>query len=194
MVGGIRLSKKERQATQQPRDYWALPGPRVPHPRANIPAHISSRPDILLPNGRTLVQPRLPPLLRHPVFASTADDGQNVEDDRDMVAPQRTPPPDPTQYQRKRAAQWRHWQQEVLPNLIPHFVRIFDKTKSLRYCEELPLPTGASSRCDCIGGKVHKIAIVRFSSVEDAKIRICSCHPAAVQLMKCGAFPCAPIQ
>ncbi|KAJ7637499.1 hypothetical protein B0H17DRAFT_1217055 [Mycena rosella] len=47
--------------------------------------------------------------------------------------------------------------------------------ESLRYCDTL-----------------RKIALVRFSSVEDIELEICECTPAAVQLMKYGAFPCAP--
>ncbi|KAJ7442423.1 hypothetical protein FB451DRAFT_1343897 [Mycena latifolia] len=115
-----------------------------------------------------------------------------------MVALEHTPPPDPTQHQRKRAAQWRHWQLEVIPNLIPHFVRIMHETKSLRDCGDLALPTGIPEGCSCVAARVHKIAIVRFCvalpAVEDVQLRICPCSPAAVQLMKCGAFPCAPMQ
>ncbi|KAJ7484357.1 hypothetical protein FB451DRAFT_1392915 [Mycena latifolia] len=194
MPAGIQLTKKERRSAQQPRDYRTHPGPSVAHPQATIPPHISSRPNIILPNGRTLEQPRLPPLLRHPVFTILNADEQIPEDDRYMVALERTPPPDPTQHQRKRAAQWRRWQLEVIPNLIPHFVRIMHETKSLRDCGDLALPTGIPEGCSCVAARVHKIAIVRFCAVEDVQLCICPCLPAAVQLMKCGAFPCAPMQ
>ena len=32
-----------------------------------------------------------------------------------------------------------------------------------------------------------------FLAVEDVEIRVCTCSPAAVQLMNVGAFPCAPL-
>ncbi|KAJ7463383.1 hypothetical protein FB451DRAFT_1043224 [Mycena latifolia] len=110
-----------------------------------------------------------------------------------MVAPERTPPPDPTQHRRKRGAQWRRWQLEVIPTVLPHFTRVLHATKSLRDCTDLPLPTASSGSCACKTSRVCKIAIVRFSSVDDAQLRICSCSPAAVQLIQCGAFPCAPL-
>ncbi|KAJ7495582.1 hypothetical protein FB451DRAFT_1387604 [Mycena latifolia] len=91
-------------------------------------------------------------------------------------------------------ADGRCWQLEVIPNLIPHFVRIMHETKSLRDCGNLALPTGIPEGCSCVAARVHKIAIVCFCAVEDVQLRICPCSPAAVQLMKCDAFPCAPMQ
>lgn len=168
-----RLTAAERHAAQQQPSYLAVPGPPIPHPLAKVPPHISSRPDIYLANGRTLVQPRLPPLLgpvgfdgrdanNGRVHATPAVDGEGSLDDRDIIAPERSPPPDPTQHRRKRAAQWQRWQGEVIPNLLHHFTRMLHETKSLREYDNLEAP---SKSCDC-PGRVLKVSIVRFSCTQ----------------------------
>ena len=50
-----------------------------------------------------------------------------------------TPPPDPSQHRRKRAAQWRRWQGEVLPNLVDTFVQVLYETKSLCHSDNLKM-------------------------------------------------------
>ncbi|KAJ6553757.1 hypothetical protein DFH09DRAFT_1085515 [Mycena vulgaris] len=104
----VRLKAKEHKLAA----YFAVPGPKAPHTLAKTLPHLGSCPDVYLPNGCTLVQPRLPPLLEHPWFAghTPVDPGDlhDVYDDRDMVAPESTPPPDPTWHRWKRAARWRH--------------------------------------------------------------------------------------
>ncbi|KAJ7085326.1 hypothetical protein C8R44DRAFT_543346, partial [Mycena epipterygia] len=95
-------------------------------------------------------------------------------------------------HRRKREAQWRRWQGEVLPNLLPHYVRVLEQTKSLRDFDQLS-PWTRTTPCLCLTTKVVKIAIVHFSSVEDIELTVCHCAPAAVQLMAAGAFPCAPL-
>ncbi|KAJ7834308.1 hypothetical protein B0H13DRAFT_1653339 [Mycena leptocephala] len=100
-----------------------------------------------------------------------------------------TPPPRPDQHRRKRAAQWQRWQREVIPALLPHFTHLLQESKSLR---DLDGRHPTRNPCDC-STKLHKIAIVRFSSIEDIEIQVCKCSPAAVQLMHLGAFGCAPI-
>jgi hypothetical protein len=73
------------------------------------------------------------------------------------------PPPDPSQHRRKRAAQWRRWQGEVLPNLVDTFVHVLYETKSLRHSDNLKIPKINSNACECPTAKVCKIALVRFS-------------------------------
>ncbi|KAJ7722263.1 hypothetical protein DFH07DRAFT_708532, partial [Mycena maculata] len=89
----------------------------------------------------------------------------------------------------KRAAQWKHWQVEVLPKLLLPFVRILHETKSLH--DYAPLKILAKS-CGCIG-RIFKVAIVRFSAIEDVVLTMCACTPAPVQLINTSAFACAPI-
>ncbi|KAJ7774176.1 hypothetical protein DFH07DRAFT_865935 [Mycena maculata] len=110
-------------------------------------------------------------------------------DERDFVAPERTPPPDPGQHGRKRAAQWKRWQVEVLPNLLLPFAWILHETKSLRDYAPLEIP---AKSCGCTG-RILKVAIVRFSAIEDVVLTVCACTPAPVQLINAGAFACAPV-
>ncbi|KAJ7194705.1 hypothetical protein GGX14DRAFT_678291 [Mycena pura] len=193
-----RLTKKERQAAAAAAatlSYTPVPGPKVPHHNKKIPEHLRSRPDIYLADGRTLEQPRLPPLFGH--MGETNERAPNAEvqglglDDPDLWAPERTPPPqESTQHSRKRAAQWRRWQEDVIPTLIDHYVRLLHQTKSLR---DMPTPTPCAPVCSC-GKQSRKVAIVRFTCVEDMEIKVCPCSPAVtVQLMQAGAFACAPL-
>ncbi|KAJ7204070.1 hypothetical protein GGX14DRAFT_368993 [Mycena pura] len=108
-----------------------------------------------------------------------------------MWEPERTPPLSaPGNHARKRAAQWERWQQDIIPNLIPHYLDVLYETRSLRHLDRLvPRPMA----CSCPSQR-QKIAVVRFSVIEDIEIDICACQPAAVQLMRAGAFGCAPIR
>ncbi|KAJ7339167.1 hypothetical protein DFH08DRAFT_964202 [Mycena albidolilacea] len=110
------------------------------HPQSSrkFPDHITQRPEVLLYNGRMLVQPRMPALLAQYGLAEERSDGHApplasdedlaaeelavaASDGADLMFIKHTPPPDPTKHRRKRAAQWQRWQNEVLPKLLPHF-------------------------------------------------------------------------
>jgi hypothetical protein len=177
----MKLTKAQRHAAASSSPaYELLPGPSVPHPLAKVPAHIARRPDVQLFGGITLIQPRLPSLLgqfgltelrnnaRRPPPMSPSDAAANnfaeaASDDPDMMPIDDSPPapdPNPGQHRRKRAAQWQRWQQEVVPALLPHFARLLQETKSLR---NLDTSRPSRSPCDC-STKLHKVAIVRFSS------------------------------
>ncbi|KAJ6591791.1 hypothetical protein DFH09DRAFT_1073649 [Mycena vulgaris] len=108
---------------------------------------------------------RLPPLLEHHTFAghsiaAKAQELNNVYDDHDIVGPERTPPPpDPTRHQRKRSAQWKRWQGEVIPAVIPYFVRLLYKTKSLRHTDDLELlqiPSRTTCACNLKNSLRHR--------------------------------------
>ncbi|KAJ7084729.1 hypothetical protein C8R44DRAFT_545575, partial [Mycena epipterygia] len=92
----------------------------------------------------------------------------------------------------KRAAQWRRWDQEIIPLLIPHYSWVVWETKFLRELEKLGPPV---QDCDCIP-RNQRVTIMRFSctSVEDMDVPVCDCRLAAVTLVRGGAFPCAPLQ
>ncbi|KAJ7627710.1 hypothetical protein DFH06DRAFT_1338877 [Mycena polygramma] len=207
----LKLSKKQRgvAAASSPVSYDLLPGPRAVHHRRKIPPHIARRPDILLYNGETLIQPRLPPLLGQSAFSYQAVDGspsrtprtseadrvaeefaEGASQDPDIMPVRGTPPPDPGRHRRKKAAQWQRWQQEVLPALLPHYATLLYDTKSLRKVDGRMPP---SSTCHCTTTKLHKVAIVRFSSIEDVELHVCQCSSAAIQLIQLGTFGCAPI-
>ncbi|KAJ7075038.1 hypothetical protein B0H15DRAFT_956854 [Mycena belliarum] len=191
MVGRL-TARERREANERPSSFLPARGPNVPHPRARIPDHIRTRPEIYLPNGRTYFQRRLPPLI-NPSRLPPATGHEEVYDDRNIVPAEHTPPPDATRrHQRKHISQARRWQLETLPKVMPFLARVLYKTKSLRHSDKLASPP-TSMNCACEKAKAHKVAIVRFSCVEDLQMRICACFPAAVQLMQFGAFPCAPI-
>ncbi|KAJ6574166.1 hypothetical protein B0H19DRAFT_856491, partial [Mycena capillaripes] len=92
----------------------------------------------------------------------------------------------------KRAAQWRRWDQEIIPLLIPHYSWVVWETKCLRELEKLHPPV---QDCDCIP-RNQTVTIMRFSctSIEDMDVSVCDCRLAAVTLLRGGAFPCAPLQ
>jgi hypothetical protein len=127
----LKLSAKQRHmaATSSPA-YVLEPG----LPAANTRHHEdSNRPtDVLLQNGRTLVQPRLPSLLHQfgvaearcghatPAISdediTAADFAEVTSDDPDIMGVQRTPPPTPGIHLRKREAQWKRWQHLCYPH------------------------------------------------------------------------------
>jgi hypothetical protein len=178
---------------------------------------------VLLYNGRTLVQPRLPALLAQYGLTEPRQDGRapppvSVEDraaqefadeassEPDIMWSDPTPTPDKTKHRRARAKQWEWWQGEILPALLPEFGRVLQETKSLRDLEGRRQQTPS---CHCLV-KIHNISIVRFScesrftvyglprltpfaGIEDLELQFCSCAPVAVQLMRLGAFACSPI-
>src|ERR1700753_108153 len=111
------LSKKERKAAAAATpSYIPVPGPQVPHYNKKIPEHLRTRPDIYLADGRTLEQPRLPPGHKTMERTPNTEAPELGLDDPDLWAPERTPPPqESTQHSRKRAAQWRRWQEDVIP-------------------------------------------------------------------------------
>ncbi|KAJ7454484.1 hypothetical protein FB451DRAFT_1373547 [Mycena latifolia] len=159
--------------------------------RQNSSAHQQSARCVSSQRADTDATPSATPSQPRPLPRVAQD--QDAYDNCDMVAPEQTPPSDPTQHRRKRGAQWRRWQLEVIPTVLPHFTRVLHATKPLRHCTDLPLPTASLGSCACKTSRVCKIAIIQFSSVDDAQLRICSCSPAAVQLIQCGAFPCTPL-
>ncbi|KAJ7747630.1 hypothetical protein DFH07DRAFT_962422 [Mycena maculata] len=183
----VRLSRREHHDAQQPTSHLLVPGPSNIHPLRIIPEHISTRPEIVLADGNTLIQPRLPAMLRGIVQQAHVD--ADSYDDRDIIAPDRLPLPDPEQHGRKRATQWQRWQTEVLPALLVPYAHVLHETKLLQDYDTLEIPRKS---CACVG-RALKIAVVRFTSIDDITLNVCPCHPTAVQLIKAGAFACAPV-
>ncbi|KAF8207995.1 hypothetical protein K438DRAFT_1754740 [Mycena galopus ATCC 62051] len=204
----LKLSAKQRHAAATSSPAYVLePGLRAANTRHR---EDSGRPaDVLLQNGRTLVQPRLPSLLhqfgvaeaRHghatPVISdediAAADFAEAASDDPDIMGAQHTPPPTPGIHRRKREAQWKRWQQSVLPTLLPELACLFYETKSLRDLDSHQQQQRTACTCKL---KTLKIAILHFSSIEDVELQICKCPSgsSAVQLMRLGTFGCAPLE
>lgn len=140
----LKLSAKQHHtaATSSPA-YISEPGP----PTANTRHHEDpNRPmDVLLQNGRKLVQPHLPLLLHQfeahcgcttPAISdediTMADFAEVMSNDPDIMGVPRTSPLTPGVHCCKQEVQWKRWQQSVLPTLLPELVRLFYETKSLR--------------------------------------------------------------
>jgi hypothetical protein len=89
-----------------------------------------------------------------------ADFAEAASDDPDIMGVQRTPPPTPGVHRRKREAQWKRWQQSVLPTLLPELARLFFETKSLRDLDRRQEQQRTACTCK---SKTLKIAILHFS-------------------------------
>ncbi|RDB22423.1 hypothetical protein Hypma_010401 [Hypsizygus marmoreus] len=203
-----RLSKKDRlRGPPTPRSYTPSPGPKRAHvlQKGRVP------PLVFLSHGNTLVQDRYLPRLPGQVgFAGdrpqdgvqrdppVADVDQNTEsqvfDDNPFVLHEHSDSDlvDQTQvsrHRRKREKQWERWQREVIPKLIGPYMELMCATKSL--CEAVP---HIEKPCTCgEHGRSLEVVLVRFDFLERISIAICSCKPAAIQLLERGCFPSAPL-
>jgi hypothetical protein len=162
------MTKEQRRAAAQPLSYEHN-SETIPDVRSKLPDHLSHRGEILFPNGRMLVQRPLPPRVGHVGFDSytTADiDPETPVGNQDRLPDvgtifdiERTPPISPSKHRKKRAAQWRRWDQEIIPLLIPHYSWVVWETKCLRELEKLGPPV---QDCDCIP-RIQRVTIMRFS-------------------------------
>ncbi|KAJ6526360.1 hypothetical protein B0H19DRAFT_1275721 [Mycena capillaripes] len=201
----MKISQKDRiaaaAAVASP-SLHLLPGPSVPHHRKKIPVHIARRPEVLLPNGETLIQLCTAAVGRLCATSTSSDTPQapmserdpameefSASDDPNIMPVHNSPPPDPRQHRRKRASQWMRWQRDTLPRLLPHLARVLQETKSLRDLDR-QRPTQLSCHCR---RKLHKVAVVHFCSIKDVELYICDCARVPVQLMEIGVFGCAPV-
>ncbi|KAJ7453455.1 hypothetical protein FB451DRAFT_1185263 [Mycena latifolia] len=87
-------------------------------------------------------------------------------------------PPTPRSGPAKRSQQWQCWTHEVIPKLVPVFIKLMHDTMSLR---DMP---GLARTLD--------IAVVHMNIIEHLQLRICACQPAPTQLLKAGLFACSP--
>ncbi|KAJ7810972.1 hypothetical protein B0H14DRAFT_2606852 [Mycena olivaceomarginata] len=189
----MRMTKEQRRAAAQPLSYEHN-SETIPDVRSKLPDHLSHRGEILFPNGRMLVQRPLPPRVATQPLISTLKPPWATKIAYRTSVPifdiERTPPISPSKHRKKRAAQWRRWDQEIIPLLIPHYSWVVWETKCWRELEKLGPPV---QDCDCIP-RIQRVTIMQFSSVEDMDVPVCECRLAAVTLVRGGAFPCAPLQ
>ncbi|KAJ7717766.1 hypothetical protein B0H14DRAFT_3521899 [Mycena olivaceomarginata] len=183
----MKLTQKARKAAREATE-GSSPSKYALH---SGPPHVTRLPDVLLYNGRTLVQPRMPALLAQYGLTESRQDGRapppvSVEDRAAQeFADEASSEPDimwsdPTANTR---------QNQASPCSSQAFGRVLQETKSLRDLEGRRQQTPS---CHCLV-KIHNISIVRFSCIEDLELQFCSCAPVAVQLMRLGAFACSPI-
>ncbi|KAJ6505116.1 hypothetical protein C8R45DRAFT_786755, partial [Mycena sanguinolenta] len=84
------------------------------------------------------------------------------------------------------------WQQQVIPTLVPVFVRLWHRTRELRDADVLPYP--GRSACACGFTTRCTVSVVRFTAISDVEIDVCRCAPVAEQLVDVGLFPSEPWQ
>lgn len=105
----------------------------------------------------------------------------------------------------KRQRQWRQWQDYTIPSLIQPYKEILRKTQSLR--EEAPTPE--QPRCTCMRSRLITVLCLYFNrtfcpscsvpfliakvGITEIELMVCTCAPAATQLMERALFPCAPL-
>ncbi|KAJ7690799.1 hypothetical protein B0H16DRAFT_1752431 [Mycena metata] len=179
----MKIPPKLRKAASMSPSKRVVAGPGVQNPRERPPPQVSRLPDILLDYGETLVQARLPP----------RDVSSLRKNTPDIMQPERTPPPDSSKHRRKRAEQWTRWQTATIPLVLPHLATVLHVTKSLREVDDLQLPPPQPDTCRCAEIKTHRVAIVRFSKIEDVQVQACQCTPLSLRLVQGGVFGCAPI-
>ena len=221
-----RMPKAHRDATiqySQP-SYALTPGPSQRH-------HLSKstptphRPLVYLADGEILTQdhplPRLPGqvgfagdrpqngliLVSHQPMDT--DNANTAYDHEPPSQPDMDEPVDPakSRHRRKRVAQWKRWELEIIPMLIAPYMKLLESTLSLR--NDPPPPRIKSCTCGDLGRHLA-VTIVKFTgksrspflileilahcclALELVNIRACKCSPAAGQLLEMGYFPCAP--
>lgn len=216
-----KARRRAAAAATSPVNYALHDGPRIPNARRNGPDgelpdvllpnnYTLVQPRVPLIRSQVGIMERgngrAPPPMSDEDRAAQAF-GEAAALDPDIIFHEGTPPPpDRTQHRRKRRAQWQRWQGETMPLLIPELARLLQETRSYRNLDgRLP----AAPLCACTDKRLHKVAIVHFlcefmfspsrcrtdvlfPAIEDVELQVCGCTPAPVQLMRLGAFGCAP--
>ncbi|KAJ7432680.1 hypothetical protein B0H11DRAFT_2260229 [Mycena galericulata] len=208
-MGFGKITKKEKRRAQEQLTAVLVEGPQNAHYLTKPKK--GQEPVVFLGNNRTLIQ-TLVPASAAPRFAqhqhvSALSDAQLAGDalappssdydedfDTTPLSPrkQHASPTKGKRHKNTQAAQSVSWQRDVIPALIPVFVRLWYQTKRLRDADTLSVPTRRRGLCGCANLVVCRMSIVRFTKIEDLEIDVCQCTPAPQQLLKAGLFPCAP--
>jgi hypothetical protein len=87
----------------------------------------------------------------------------------------------------KRERQHVHWDNIVLPQLIP----VYTRWERLRYSGLKVTPR--ADPCNCEGShQALKVVCMQFGQKDEVLLTVCNAHPACIQLVELGMFPCAP--
>ncbi|KII82728.1 hypothetical protein PLICRDRAFT_80582, partial [Plicaturopsis crispa FD-325 SS-3] len=89
----------------------------------------------------------------------------------------------------KKLRQWSTWANQVIPDLIDPYLELLRSTCNLaQMCQAAPVPCACGGRG---GTKALNVLCVDYNS--EFELSVCACRPAALQLLRRGFFPCAPI-
>ncbi|KAF7334340.1 hypothetical protein MSAN_02378900 [Mycena sanguinolenta] len=126
--------------------------------------------------------------IAHNVAAASSDfDFEDDEAFSTYSSPQKgRESPTKKRHQANRENQNETWQREVIPALVPVFVKLWHRTRGLRdaRCATTPRQIGLCLWLD------H--ALQDICTISDVEIDVCNCAPAAEQLLDAGLFPSAP--
>ncbi|KAJ6538683.1 hypothetical protein DFH09DRAFT_1323637 [Mycena vulgaris] len=137
-----------------------------------------------LPGGWGEASPQSSPSRRNPDATVPSEDNFVTSD---YLPSQNSPTPRPLTV--KRSRQWQRWTLEVIPMLMPVFIKLMYDTVSLRDTAGLALDTAATCNCS---RRALDVALVRMNVIEHVRLGVCACSPAPMQLLKAGLFPCSP--
>ncbi|KAJ7182224.1 hypothetical protein C8R43DRAFT_1115874 [Mycena crocata] len=195
--------EKKRAREREKHTVAIVEGPQHAHYLTKPAA--GQEPLVHLPNNRTLVQklvPRssvqdfpqhsMPPPSEDFAAAHHFAEAAAVDNYVTPLSPSKGAGASPLKRGRHRdglQSQWATWDRELIPRLIPDFVRLWHKTQGLRHADKLSLPVAKTCHCTSV---LCKITVVRFTVMEDLELRVSDCNPAAEQLLSEGLFPCAP--
>ncbi|KAJ7083561.1 hypothetical protein C8R44DRAFT_753418 [Mycena epipterygia] len=195
-MGFMKLTKREKAQALDTEEYSyvLVDGPSNPHYLKKDKK--GQEPLVYVANNRTLIQRLVaaPRLLQFPEGTNAVRRAAGVRRPRTVQFrpgwPRRHHPNFPTQYHAAWEAQGEAWRLEVIPRLVHVFIHLWHKTRGLREADALPPPREIP--CNCGAAVSCTVTLVRFTIMEDVRISVCKCAPAAEQLLWAGLFPSAP--
>ncbi|KIM66636.1 hypothetical protein SCLCIDRAFT_110141, partial [Scleroderma citrinum Foug A] len=83
----------------------------------------------------------------------------------------------------------KRWSDEVIPSLIQPYLRYQRLSRKLR---DPVTPQLLICKNNCVCHHL-KVVCINFDNMHSVDLVVCSCAPAAQQLIHMGYFPCAPL-
>ncbi|KAF7337379.1 hypothetical protein MSAN_02264000 [Mycena sanguinolenta] len=194
-------TKSEKNKAKRKERPTVVDGPQNAHylkkhkPREEPVAYLPHRRTLIEKSGPPLVQ-EFPPItsfaedsyIAHNVAAASSDfDFEDDEAFSTYSSPQKgRESPTKKRHQANRENQNETWQREVIPALVPVFVKLWHRTRGLRDADALR-PPRQIGLCLWLDHALQDIC-----TISDVEIDVCNCTPAAEQLLDAGLFPSAP--
>ncbi|KIJ48098.1 hypothetical protein M422DRAFT_248268 [Sphaerobolus stellatus SS14] len=224
IAGSRRQSKQKRKATKKSEvipDYSIRPSKDIEPSRQARDAHLPPTPRkgtlIAMPFNESYFQSRNLPLgaastgiarfrskqvsLHPPSQSQPASPPYSPQrptgDDDDMWGSQKDKHKYNKEcYHRKKTSQYRRWQENIIPRLIPLYQKWLEATDTgHRAHDPNAWKDMDDTHCQC-GKHPRQLDVVvgYWNRLEEIQLQICKCKPAADQLMRRGLLGCAPLQ
>lgn len=211
-MGFGRITKREKARAVQPQEWTMQEGPRNSHYLSKAKA--GREPLVFLANNRTLIQQLVPagstsrlpqfseiPALSDDLLASDQLGQYTFEEDSDFDTTPLSPRKagdSPTKKKRHRAnlqKQGEAWQEEVIPESIPVFLKLWHKTRGLRDADALTAPKRSSCET-CDKWVVCKVSVLRFTSkpLDEHALVVANvlCQVLKMSVLQCVRAPPPP--